>query len=74
MHIFWFDEPKDIDKWSRIFLKTSKDNGLTWENWGPPKKGNVTLKLFSSAQTSSAAVFFLLFLCFKLMAEDSLPK
>lgn len=38
LHIFWFDEPKDIDKWSRIFLKTSKDNGLTWENWGPPKK------------------------------------
>jgi hypothetical protein len=41
---------------------------------GTSKKGNVTLKLFSSTQTSLAAVFFLLFLCFKLMAEDSLPK
>lgn len=36
VNVFWFDEPKD--EWSRIFLKTSKDNGLTWEDWGQPKK------------------------------------
>jgi hypothetical protein len=36
LHIFWFDEPKE--NWSKIFLKTSKDNGLTWENWEPQKK------------------------------------
>jgi hypothetical protein len=35
LYIFWFDEPKDKDEWSKIFLKTSKDNGLTWEDWGP---------------------------------------
>ena len=34
LYVFWFDEPKDKDEWSRIFLKTSKDNGLTWEDWG----------------------------------------
>jgi hypothetical protein len=38
MHVFWFDEPKDKEKWSRIFLKTSKDNGATWEYWEPQKK------------------------------------
>jgi Neuraminidase (sialidase) len=38
LYIFWFDEPKDLDKSSRIFLKTSKDNGLTWEDWEPQKK------------------------------------
>lgn len=38
MHIFWFDEPKDKDKWSRIFMKTSKDNGMTWEDWIPEEK------------------------------------
>jgi len=32
LNVFWFDEPKE--EWSRIFLKTSKDNGLTWEDWG----------------------------------------
>jgi|WetSurMetagenome_2_1015567.scaffolds.fasta_scaffold30241_3 hypothetical protein len=34
MHIFWFNECKDKnnDALSKIFLKTSKDNGLTWEN------------------------------------------
>jgi hypothetical protein len=31
LNVFWFDEPKE--EWSRIFLKTSKDNGLTWEDW-----------------------------------------
>jgi hypothetical protein len=36
LNVFWFDEPKD--EWSRIFLKTSKDNGLTWEAWGSQKK------------------------------------
>jgi hypothetical protein len=36
LHVFWFDEPKD--EWSRIFLKTSKDNGLTWDTWGSQKK------------------------------------
>ncbi len=35
LYLFWFNEPKDKEEWSRIFLKTSKDNGLTWENWGP---------------------------------------
>jgi len=38
LHVFWFDEPKDQNSWSRIFLKTSRDNGLTWENWSPQKK------------------------------------
>lgn len=38
LHIFWFDEPKDKNKWSRIFFKTSMDYGLTWENWEPQKK------------------------------------
>jgi hypothetical protein len=36
LNVFWFDEPKE--EWSRIFLKTSKDNGLTWEEWGSLKK------------------------------------
>jgi hypothetical protein len=35
LYLFWFNEPKDKDIWSTIFLKTSKDNGLTWENWAP---------------------------------------
>ena len=34
LYVFWFDEPKDKDQWSKIFLKTSTDNGLTWEDWG----------------------------------------
>lgn len=38
LHIFWFNEPKDKEEWSKIFLKTSKDNGLTWEDWEPQKK------------------------------------
>jgi hypothetical protein len=38
LNVFWFDEPKDKDEWSRIFLKTSKDNGLTWDTWGSQKK------------------------------------
>lgn len=38
LYIFWFDEPKDKDEWSKIFLKTSRDNGITWENWEPLKK------------------------------------
>ncbi len=32
LNVFWFDEPKE--EYSRIFLKTSKDNGMTWEDWG----------------------------------------
>lgn len=35
LYLLWFNEPKDKDKWSTIFLKTSKDNGLTWEDWEP---------------------------------------
>jgi hypothetical protein len=35
LHIFWFNKPADKKEYSRIFLKTSKDNGLTWENRGP---------------------------------------
>jgi hypothetical protein len=38
LHVFWFDQPKDKNGWSRIFLKTSKDDGLTWEAWGSQKK------------------------------------
>jgi hypothetical protein len=38
LHVFWFDAPKDKTEWSRIFLKTSKDNGATWEYWGSQKK------------------------------------
>ena len=34
MHIFWFDKPKDKKVHSRIFSKTSRDNGMTWEHWG----------------------------------------
>jgi hypothetical protein len=34
LQVYWYDEPKDKEEWSRIFLKTSKDNGLTWEEWG----------------------------------------
>jgi hypothetical protein len=34
LYLFWFNEPKDKEKWSTIFLKTSRDNGVTWENWG----------------------------------------
>jgi hypothetical protein len=36
MHVFWFDEPKDA--FSKIYLKTSRDNGRTWEAWGSPRK------------------------------------
>ncbi|MBN2567802.1 MAG: exo-alpha-sialidase [Deltaproteobacteria bacterium] len=36
LNVYWFDEPKD--EWSRIFSKTSKDNGLTWEEWEHSKK------------------------------------
>ncbi len=39
LHIFWFnefkDKEKDKEKLSKIFFKTSKDNGLTWKNRGP---------------------------------------
>jgi hypothetical protein len=35
LYLFWFNEPKNKNTWSTIFLKTSKDNGLTWENWEP---------------------------------------
>jgi hypothetical protein len=35
LHIFWFDEPNDKKERARIFFKTSKGNGLTWENRGP---------------------------------------
>jgi hypothetical protein len=35
LHIFWFNKSGDKDKPSRIFFKTSIDNGLTWENRGP---------------------------------------
>jgi hypothetical protein len=38
LHIFWFDEPKDQEEWSRIYLKTSSDNGMTWEDWEPQEK------------------------------------
>jgi hypothetical protein len=38
MHVLWFNEPKDKSEWSKIFLKTSKDDGLTWEDWEPQKK------------------------------------
>ena len=38
LHVFWFDQPKDKNGWARIFLKTSVDNGLTWEAWGSPEK------------------------------------
>jgi hypothetical protein len=39
LHVFWFDAPvKDKTEWSRIFLKTSRDNGATWENWAPQRK------------------------------------
>ncbi len=31
LNVLWFDEPKEGR--SRIFLKRSKDNGLTWEDW-----------------------------------------
>jgi hypothetical protein len=36
LHVFWFDEPKD--EYSKIFLKTSRDDGLTWQLWGSQKK------------------------------------
>jgi hypothetical protein len=39
VHVLWFDEPKkDTDEWSKIYLKTSRDNGLTWEDWEPQPK------------------------------------
>jgi hypothetical protein len=38
MHIFWFAVPKDQNGWSRIFYKSSKDNGTTWEYWEPQKR------------------------------------
>jgi hypothetical protein len=34
LHIFWFSKPNDKKERARIFLKTSKDNGLTWESRG----------------------------------------
>jgi Neuraminidase (sialidase) len=40
LHIFWFTKPKDKKVLSRIFLKTSKDNGSTWENRGS-QTGNI---------------------------------
>jgi hypothetical protein len=38
LYIFWFDEPKDKDEWSKIFSLTSRDNGKTWEAWEPTQK------------------------------------
>ena len=38
LQVFWFDEPVEKDGWSRIFLKRSQDNGLTWLTWEPQKK------------------------------------
>jgi hypothetical protein len=38
LYIMWFDEPKEKDRWARIFLKTSKDNGVTWADWEPQIK------------------------------------
>ncbi len=38
LYLFWFDESQDKEQWSRIFLKISRDYGLTWENWEPNKK------------------------------------
>jgi hypothetical protein len=35
MYVFWSDEPKDKAKKSRVFLKASKDDGVTWEDWAP---------------------------------------
>jgi hypothetical protein len=40
LHVVWFAVPKDKSRWSRVFYKTSKDNGLTWETW-EPKKGDM---------------------------------
>jgi hypothetical protein len=40
LHVIWFAVPKDKNGWSRVFYKTSKDNGLTWETW-EPKKGDM---------------------------------
>ena len=38
LHIFWFSKPVDRKEWARIFLKTSSDNGLTWESRGSQKE------------------------------------
>jgi Neuraminidase (sialidase) len=39
LYLFWFNEPPIAkDEWSKIFLKISGDNGLTWEDWDPLKK------------------------------------
>jgi len=38
MHILWFHETQDKEKWSTIFMKTSADNGLTWDDWKPQTK------------------------------------
>ena len=38
LYLFWFNEPKDKEVWSTIFLKISNDDGLTWGNWEPLKK------------------------------------
>lgn len=35
LHIFWFDKPDNKKDAARIFLKTSKDNGETWESRRP---------------------------------------
>lgn len=36
LNIFWFDEPKT--GWSKLYFKTSKDNGLTWGAFESPEK------------------------------------
>jgi hypothetical protein len=41
MHIFWFDEPKDKEKWSTIYLKTSADDGMTWKDWKSQQEGSI---------------------------------
>lgn len=34
LHVFWFDKPDDKNVPARIFLTTSKDNGLIWQARG----------------------------------------
>jgi len=38
LHILWFAVPKENNGWSRIFYKTSMNNGVTWENQEPKKR------------------------------------
>ncbi len=38
MHVFWFDKPENKNQGAKIFLKTSSDNGTTWEERGSPKE------------------------------------